>query len=248
MYEIVFSATGRTQRVVDIITKEWNEDKIKVDLSQRDMKDLYLNKNDVCLIAVPVYGGRIPTIASDHLKKIHGDNTTAIMVVVYGNRDYDDALVELEDVLINQGFICKGAIAAIAQHSMMPQFANGRPDNEDEKVLRDFVKEMKEKINEIHQNVIVPGNRPYKKLASLSITPKANKNCVKCQKCALNCPMGAIPLDKPHMTDKSKCITCMRCVEICPENARELSKTLMKTTAKLMKKQFIDRKENEMFL
>lgn len=248
MYEIVFSATGRTQRVVDIITEEWNEERKKVDLSQQDIEDIYLKKDDVCLVAVPVYGGRIPTIASDHLKKIHGDHTTAIMLIVYGNRDYDDALVELEDILIDQGFICKGAIAAIAQHSMMPQFASGRPDNEDEKVLKEFVKEIKKKMNEVQQNVFVPGNRPYKKLTSLPVVPKSNKNCVKCQKCALNCPTGAIPLDQPNITDKSKCITCMRCVEICPENARSISKTLMNATAKLMRKQFESRKENEIFL
>ncbi len=42
VYEIVFSATGRTKKVADIVSSVWNEDKVFVDLSATDFQPIEL--------------------------------------------------------------------------------------------------------------------------------------------------------------------------------------------------------------
>ena len=67
-----------------------------------------------------------------------GDGAKAVLIVTYGNRDYDDTFAELQDVLEEAGFVCIAGVAAIAEHSIMRQFAAGRPNEQDEKELAEF--------------------------------------------------------------------------------------------------------------
>lgn len=50
-----------------------------------------------------------------------------------------------------------------------------------------------------------------------------NKICIKCGKCRMSCPVGAISDD--FIIDNSKCINCLCCHELCPEDAVYIKKS-----------------------
>jgi len=47
---------------------------------------------------MPVYAGRVPALAVERLKGIKTSGVKCVIVAVYGNRAYEDALVEMQDV------------------------------------------------------------------------------------------------------------------------------------------------------
>ena len=140
IYAIYFSPTGGTEKIVTFIAEQFGKYQI-IDLCEKT-SDLTNNfsEEDLCIIGVPSFGGRVPAIALERIKNLNGNNATAILITVYGNRAYEDTLIELEDTLIEKNFTCQAAIAAIAEHSIMHQFATGRPDQNDLTVLSDFVR------------------------------------------------------------------------------------------------------------
>lgn len=133
-------------KIVTFIAEQFGKYQI-IDLCEKT-SDLTNNfsEEDLCIIGVPSFGGRVPAIALERITNLNGNNATAILITVYGNRAYEDTLIELEDTLIEKNFTCQAAIALIAEHSIMHQFATGRPDQNDLTVLSDFVRKIKEKI------------------------------------------------------------------------------------------------------
>ncbi len=118
MHIVYFSPTGGTRKAAYIIGKEIDPQVTEIDITDhtRQQNSYDLNGEDTLLVAVPVYGGRVPSVAIDRLKRITGHNTPAILVVVYGNRDYDDALLELKTTMESNGFQTVACIACIAEH------------------------------------------------------------------------------------------------------------------------------------
>ena len=251
--QIVFSPTGGTDKVADIITKEWGMPVNKIDLTDAKMDDsvLDLKKEDIVVIAVPSYGGRVPALAAQRISKIHGNQSQCIIICVYGNRAYEDTLLELKGGAEESGFRVAAAIAAIAEHSIMPQYASGRPDARDKKELQNFARKMIEKINRNSaetSTLQIPGNYPYKKAGGAALVPKADNECTNCGLCAQNCPAQAISKEKLKTADKKKCISCMRCVAQCPQSARKINGILVSIASLAMKKACTSRKENELYL
>lgn len=250
VYAICFSPTRGTERIVKIVADEFKVYE-KIDLSQQDLtSNPTFKEEDICIIGVPSYGGRVPSIALERMNQFQGNNVKTILIVAYGNRDYDDTLKELLDFTANRGFSCIAAITAIAKHSIMPQFATHRPDKQDESQLVGFTKKILDKLKEkdIQGLVDVPGHFPYKEYKGVPLKPKASKKCTNCGICAKQCPVGAIPINEPSKTNKDLCITCMRCVTICPSKARKLNPVLLKVASNKLKQVCIDRKENELFI
>lgn len=251
--QIIFSPTGGTKHVADTITKAWGMSVSEIDLTnaETDYSALRLDKNEIAVIAVPSYGGRVPALAAQRISKIHGNQTHCVIVCVYGNRAYEDTLIELNDIVEKNGFKVIAATAAIAEHSIMRQYASGRPDTKDKSELQTFAKEILEKINNNSVSAStpkIPGNRPYKKAGAAGLVPKASNSCTKCGLCAEKCPAQAISRENPSNTDSKKCISCMRCVAQCPLSARKTNGAMVSLAALAIKKACSVRKENELYI
>lgn len=243
--EIVFSPTGGTETVARIISRQWSESPTKIDLSdpKTDFSGCAIHKEDQVLIAMPSFGGRAPAVAIERLKKIAGNGAKCTLVCVYGNRAYEDTLAEMEDAAEECGFHIVAAVAAVAQHSIIPQYAANRPDASDEKQLEQFARQIADSTGAAAS---VPGSRPYKKAGGGGLVPKPSKDCVQCGVCAKNCPVQAIDPATLSANTK-KCISCMRCVKQCPHHARKVNGAMVSIAAMAIKKACAVRKENELF-
>lgn len=251
LYNILFSATGRCEKVSDKFCRYLGETSEKIDLTDRSLNCSAYDfaADDVCVVSVPVYEGRVPKPAAEKLAQFKGNGAKAVLVAVFGNRAVDDCLIEMYDILTESGFTCVAGIEAVAEHSIMPQFGAGRPDAADIEELKSFAEKVKELLKDGEElgTLELPGARPYTEMGGISIKPTANKKCVSCGLCVKKCPTGAISVDNPKITDKEKCINCMRCVEICPTHARKLPSAFLKIAGVAMGKKLSGHKDNKIY-
>ncbi len=252
VYNVFFSPTGGTKKAADELVSAWNGDVAEIDLikEKNKLQTIEFSKDDVVFISVPSFGGRIPSVIPEMFEGITGNKARTVITAVYGNRAYEDTLIELKNVLEKANFICIAAVACNAEHSIMHQYGSGRPDEQDIKELREFSAKIRNSIENgtYNSSVQVPGNFPYREYGGVPMKPKAGKNCTVCGICAAECPVGAIPAENPSLTDKDKCISCMHCIAVCPVQARSLNKMMVSAGAVAMKKLFAKRKGNELFL
>lgn len=246
---LYFSPTGGTETVCRLIGDALQLKK-GYDLTLPEPPCVQFQPEDVCVIGVPAYGGRVPATALERLAKINGNGARAVIVVSYGNRAVDDTLLELQDVLSRQGFSVAAAIAAVTEHSIFRQYAAGRPNAQDRAELTGFAAKIKQKLLSGHacEPLILPGNRPFRVYDGVPLKPAANSKCNHCGLCAQRCPVGAIDPQAPSQTDKNRCISCMRCIAICPQQARRVNPLMLAAAAAKLRKAFAAPKSNLLFL
>ena len=245
---VYFSPGGSTKVVAKTVASALGE------CTERDFTSraasLSFGEGEAAVFAAPVFGGRIPGVFADFLASVKGEGTPAVVLAVYGNRDYDDALLELADAVKARGFRVVAAGAFIARHSMVTSIAAGRPDEADKAAMSALGEQVKAKLGrDDFTEPAIPGSRPYKKYGGVPLHPSANRQrCIRCGKCARECPVGAIPLDEPFKTDNAKCITCMHCVYTCPNYARGLNPVMLAATRTMLKKACAAEKKPETFV
>ena len=251
LYDIVFSPTGGTQKAATLLTDGLEGEVTRVNLtdSKQDFSVIQLMQEDVAVICVPSYSGRVPAVAVKRLTALHGNGARAVLVCVYGNRAYEDTLVELEDAARQAGFQVIAAVAAVAEHSVARQFAAGRPDAQDAKQISDFAKKIQDKLSaQDFSEPAIPGNRPYKKVGGVGVVPKPTKACTNCGVCATKCPVQAIDKENAEKVDGKACISCMRCISVCPQSARKVNPIMIWAAGLMLKKMCSERKACELFL
>ena len=241
-----FSPTGGTKKVADAIAAGLPTPVVEMDLTKTDSAAT-LGENHALMAVLPVYAGRVPQISLERLSALKGNGQKAVAVVVYGNREFDDALLETKEALEANGFRVIAAAAFIAEHSISRSIAAGRPDESDEALCRQFADDVMAKEDDAAP-VNVPGNIPYQELKPSAFHPAAKENCVKCGVCAQQCPMGAIPLNDPSQTRNDLCINCMRCVQVCPVNSRALPDAFLTMITQMLHQNATGYKEPALFL
>ena len=245
---IYFSPTGTTKKVLETIgrnltistIKEYNITKY---LEAYNFPDN--SENTLTVIGMPVYSGRIPADAAERLRQFKTNNSPAILVVVYGNRAYEDSLKELRDIAIQIGFKILGAAAFIGEHSYSTSknpLAEGRPDKSDLLLAKQFALNINNKLKNLTtinniEYLKIPGNYPYRdKNSAPVISPETKESiCTLCKTCERVCPTNAVTVSNTVITDKSLCIWCSACIKSCPVNARYFDNPVIdKITAKLV--------------
>ena len=243
MKMIYFSPTNTTKNILHKIVEEMA---MKIDkeynLTNYEYKDFsFIFNNENILLGFPVYSGRVPITALNRFSNIKGKNSRIIICATFGNRNYDNALMEIYELFKNNGFNIIGLIAVVTQHSFVKSIGKNRPNEEDSIYIKSFSKKMVEKIDgNIKESVKYEIIKPYREYQTIPIKPKGNRNCKKCGFCIKLCPENAINKTNPRKTQKTKCISCLRCVKYCPNGSRDLT-----SIEKYISKKFIESKCKE---
>ena len=238
-----FSATNTTKKVVTQIARRLSQ-QTACPMEIYDFTHPQARKTpkafapgDLVVFGTPVYAGRVPNLLIRFVAAVQGNGALAVPVVCYGNRNYDDALMELRNTLEAGGFHTVAGGAFSCQHAFSLTQAAGRPDRSDLTIASGFADQIFRKVEaltslESLSPVAVKGNDPVGPYYTprdrhgepikdfLKAKPVTDPDkCVKCGLCARLCPMGSIdPADVSNVA--GKCIKCCACVKKCPTGAK----------------------------
>lgn len=242
-----FSPTGGTKKAGEMFCKALAEHVVTADLMKAEVRNA---ETEIVVFAAPVFAGRIPELTAARMQTVNGKGKKAITLAVYGTRAYDDALLEMNDIMEANGFEVVASAAVVAQHSIVSIVGPGRPDVKDEEELQNFAKRVLEKLDkaEVHK-IEVPGNHPYRDGMKVAATPISIEACSKCGACAAICPTGAIQVTESGIeTTLEKCMLCMACVAHCPAKGRILPPPMQAAMNEKLGTLKDIRRENEFFL
>jgi ferredoxin len=258
---ITFSPTQTTRRVVEGIARGVQAERVgHIDLTPPEAREREYEElgDELAILGAPVYGGRIPIEAVRRLRRLKGAGTLAALVVVYGNRAYEDALLELRDLAIEVGFVPMAGGAFIGEHSFSSDetpIAEGRPDAKDLARAAEFGAAIREKVRDMDAldkvpSLHVPGDLPYVDRGKpRQVSPLTREAlCTRCGTCATVCPTAAVTVSDVVITDQSACILCCACVKSCPTGARALEDPRVRRSMRWLSKNCRARQEPELYL
>ena len=242
VWAVFFSATGTTEKVVTKIAKTVAQSlgteygTYDFTLPEARAGNLKFNADDLVIFGTPVYAGRVPNVMLKYLAAIEGNDAIAVPVVLYGNRNYDDALIELRDILEKGKLHTVAAAAFIGEHSFSYTLAKNRPDDEDMKAAVDFAGKVSDKVKSIteislekpidvkgipdpYRGYYQPRDRKGTHIDIRKVKPLTNNDCIDCLICADVCPMGSISHENVREYI-GICIKCGACIKKCPVQAK----------------------------
>lgn len=241
---VFFSPTDNTKKSLTAMAEAFELPCEEIDLTTPGVPERAFGSDEWVIFGAPVYGGRIPAAAKPRFAKLKGNHTPCLVVATYGNRDFDDALVELADMASAQGFVVRGAAALIGRHTY-GEIQMTRPDADDLAADQAFVKAVLAK--EADAPVEIPGNRPYKDGGNGGkFRPSTSEECVRCGLCVSGCPVQAIDADCQTISDA--CIACFRCIRRCPVGAKQMVTDAYRDFATMFTQRLAARRENQFFL
>lgn len=244
---IYFSATGTSKKIALAISQSIATEFVVEDITFQSLHNTSYATDDLLCIAVPVYGGGVAPVALKRLDAIRGNNTPAVVVVVYGNRNFERAAVQMSDFLAERGFITIAAAAFVGEHSYSTEqspIAVGRPMVEDINDANRFGELVKQKLTKGLESVdvstlqcpdsgeenvkafveFVKGYQAEQAKNPVKLLPITDENrCVMCGVCVDVCPMEAIDREDVSVVDPTLCIKCCACVKECPKEAKLLN-------------------------
>lgn len=267
---VYFSPTGTTKTIAESITQGISPEFVEmIDITKRPQRNSQLlsGKDDIVILATPVYYGRVPEEIIPYLTSIKAAQTPVVLVAVYGNRAFEDSLKELHDIAVNTEFIPIAGGAFVAEHSYSSKthpIAPNRPDESDMQKAQEFGVAIRKKLQNVKSlenltGFTIPGQSPYIEPVNLNMIKKARSvvaltpetdisKCTQCGQCADVCPTGAISSDDVTQTDRWQCLICFACVKTCPEEARQMNEPNFQSAIKALQQNCQDRKEPEIFL
>ena len=244
---IYFSATGTSKKIALAISQSIATEFVVEDITFQSLQNTSYATDDLLCIAVPVYGGGVAPVALKRLDAIRGNNTPAVVVVVYGNRNFERAAVQMSDFLAERGFVTIAVAAFVGEHSYstgQSPIAVGRPIVEDINDANRFGELVKQKLTKGLESVdvstlqcpdsgeenvkafveFVKGYQAEQAKNPVKLLPITDENrCVMCGVCVDVCPMEAIDREDVSVVDPTLCIKCCACVKECPKEAKLLN-------------------------
>ena len=242
VWAVYFSGTGTTEKVATRLARSLAE-QLGAQYRAHDYTtpagrvELTFGPEELVVLGTPVYAGRVPNLMLPYLQSsVHGAHTLAVPVVLYGNRNFDDGLIELRNVLSANGFAPIAGAAVVGEHSFSKILGAGRPDGEDLELVDRLARETADKVKGLTaapaQPVAVEGCDPIRPYYTprdrhgepirdfLKAKPVTDlEKCFRCGLCAARCPLGAIDgTDFAQVT--GRCMKCCACVKGCPAGAK----------------------------
>lgn len=242
VWAVYFSATDTTKktvcRIADQLAMLTGGERKEFDFTLPKAREraAHFDKEDLVVFGTPVIAGRVPNVLLNYLATIRGGGALAVPVVSYGNRAYDDALIELRDILEKDQFHTIAAGAFIGEHSFSRLLAKGRPDTADFQAADQFAKKIAEKLAGLdnadgilpiavkgvpypYRGYYQPRDRKGNPVDIRKVKPRTNENCNDCKICATVCPLGSID-DQDVRELTGICMKCGACIKKCPQQAK----------------------------
>ncbi len=242
VWAVYFSATDTTKKTVLTIADEaarlLGAEREDYDFTLPRMREngFAAGKDDLVIFGTPVYAGRVPNVLLKYLATIQGNGALAVPVVLFGNRNFDDGLIELRDILENTGFHTVAAAAFGGEQSFSKTLAAGRPDADDMKEALAFAGKVTEKVKGLpegeapapvevegvphpYRGYYQPRDRKGVSIDIRKVKSLVSDACDDCKICADVCPMGSISHENVREYT-GICIKCGACIKKCPKQAR----------------------------